>query len=43
MKCELLNERAEPLTDFKCRESVEQWEGGTWHKVKYLINISAAC
>jgi hypothetical protein len=43
MKCELLNERAEPLTDFICRESVEQWEGGAWHKVKYLTNICAAC
>jgi hypothetical protein len=43
MKCELLNERAEPVTDFKYRESVTQWEGGAWHKVKYLTNISAAC
>jgi hypothetical protein len=43
MKCELLNEREEPLTDFKCRESIEQWEGGAWHKVRYLTNICGAC
>lgn len=37
MNCELLNERAEPLTDFICRESVEQWEGGAWHKVSHVF------
>jgi hypothetical protein len=37
MKCELLNEKKEPLTDFKCRESVKQWEGMAWNKVRSLL------
>jgi hypothetical protein len=46
MKCELLNEKKEPLTDFKCRKSVKQWEGRTWHKVNILVTsvrLGAPC
>lgn len=39
MECTLLNERKEPVTEFKCRESVKQWEGSTWHKVSSLKNV----
>jgi hypothetical protein len=39
MECKLLNERQEPVTEFKCCESVKQWEGRAWHKVSSLINV----
>jgi hypothetical protein len=40
MKCELLDKRKEPITEFKFRESVKQWEGRAWHKVSSLMNVT---
>lgn len=39
MECVLLNKKQDPVSEFKCRESVKQWEGRAWHKVSYLINV----
>jgi hypothetical protein len=40
MQCQLLDERKEPITEFKCHESVKQWEGRAWHKVSSLMNVT---
>jgi hypothetical protein len=39
MYCTLLDKGMKPITEFKCRESVKQWEGREWHKVSFVMNV----
>jgi hypothetical protein len=42
MECELLNQKRVPVTNFRCYETVKQWEGAAWHKVSSVLNVWAA-